>query len=181
MGNSPHFRHLHLGFNAWDWNFSRFSSNIVHRVLGTFEDAQASGWLLVPDQADRLRVTLKMVKNLRWAFSEYFHILAPNLLQLSSFFSGLAHSGKLKLEESSVVQFNVLVFHFFTLSSLEPGHYPRRPQILGYPVNQVAKTNGSPFVARVVQVLVRILNESPPRSHGRYQRRIDALDSHIPP
>ena len=173
MGNSPHFRHLHLGFNAWDWNFSRFSSNIVHRVLGTFEDALVT--------SSRPSVTLKMVKNLRWAFSEYFHILAPNLLQLSSFFSGLAHSGKLKLEESSVVQFNVLVFHFFTLSSLEPGHYPRRPQILGYPVNQVAKTNGSPFVARVVQVLVRILNESPPRSHGRYQRRIDALDSHIPP
>ena len=166
-------------------DFRQYSSNIVHRILGTFEDAQASGWLLVPDQADRLRVTLKMVKNLRWAFSEYFHILAPSLLQLASFFSGIAHSGKLKLEESSVVQFNVLVFRTISslLSSLGPGHYPRRPQILGYPVNQVAKTNDSPFVSRVVQVLVRILNESPPRSHGRYRRRISEIDalSHILP
>lgn len=156
--------------------FRRFVPRLIKRLLATIEELQVADWFAPEQQntlavagraeAEKLSLILRSVNNLKGVLGDYLHILVPALLKLSDSLATLSLSGSYGLSESLLVELSTLVFR--TVSSLlESQRSPVNPHALPYfPAERFlsvrSSENGLP--ARVVQPLVRIMKEKPPKN-----------------
>lgn len=160
-------------------DFRKYSSRVVRELLRTLEDSQDSAWLEDSNNVEKFRWTLRLVKSMRWAFGEFFHTLAPWLLKAATFLAGTAHDNTLELEDRLLVELTVSVLRTVSalLSSLGTAQYPRSAQRFGYPGIGTSNSSQSPSASRIIQPLVAILKESPPRCTGECSRLTEAISS----
>ncbi|EEC46831.1 predicted protein [Phaeodactylum tricornutum CCAP 1055/1] len=155
--------------------FRQFVPRFIRRLLTSLDELQVADWStakqsLLPQngraESEKLSHILKSISKLNSMLREYLHILIPALLKLADSLASLSFNGATTTTISILDGFSVL--NCRTLSALIESQAPApNPVALALftglsctpPINS---ENGLP--SRVVQPLVRIFRETPPRS-----------------
>jgi FKBP12-rapamycin complex-associated protein len=155
--------------------FRQFVPRFIRRLLTSLDELQVADWStakqsLLPQngraESDKLSHILKSISKLNSMLREYLHILIPALLKLADSLASLSFNGATTTTISILDGFSVL--NCRTLSALIESQAPApNPVALALftglsctpPINS---ENGLP--SRVVQPLLRIFRETPPRS-----------------
>ena len=156
--------------------FRRFVPRLIRRLLTTLDEIQVADWSSAVAQStspgrdhvesEKLVLILRSVSNLKGVLGEYLHILVPAFLKLSDSLASLSTLQSSGLSESFLIELSILVFR--TISSLlESQRSPASRLSLVYFGEEKftslqSSENGLP--SRVVQPLLRILREKPPKS-----------------
>jgi hypothetical protein len=157
--------------------FRRFVPRLIEILLTTLDELQVADWstteagtpLLLSRgnvESQKLGLILKSVSNLRGVLGSYLHILVPALLKLADSLASISASGGSILPESSLIELTALVYR--TISALVESQNSSSNSLSVIsagnlrPVESKSSENGLP--SRVVQPIVRVFREKPPKS-----------------
>lgn len=157
--------------------FRRFVPRLIEILLTTLDELQIADWstteagtpLLISRgnvESQKLGLILKSVSNLRGVLGSYLHILVPALLKLADSLASISASGDSILPESSLIELTALVYR--TISALVESQNSSSNSLAVIsagnlrPVESKSSENGLP--SRVVQPIVRVFREKPPKS-----------------
>lgn len=157
--------------------FRRFVPRLIQILLTTLDELQVAEWstteagtpLLLNRgtvESQKLGLILKSVSNLRGVLGSYLHILVPALLKLADSLASVSASGDSILPESSLVELSALVYR--TISALVESQNSSSNSLSVIsagnlrPVESKSSENGLP--SRVVQPIVRVFRDKPPKN-----------------
>jgi FKBP12-rapamycin complex-associated protein len=156
--------------------FRLFVPRLIQKLLITLDELQVADWssneagnpLLLSKgslESQKLALILRSIGNLRGVLGSYLHILVPALLKLADSLASVSASGDSILPESSLEGLSALAYR--TISALvESQNSSSTTMVVGSrnlrPVEPKSSENGLP--SRVVQPIVRVFREKPPKS-----------------
>ena len=156
--------------------FKRFVPRLIKRLLSSFDELHVADWSVSNprstvlgrgrEESEKLRLILRSVCSLKGVLGEYLRIIIPALLKLADSLAALSMNGESGLPESMLVELSIQVFRTIAALleslSVSPGKASFMHLWDEWPVSRQSSENGLP--SRVVQPLVRILRNKPPKS-----------------
>lgn len=165
--------------------FHQFVPRLIRRLLSTFDELQIADWSsdgALPVlgrgrlESEKLRLILGSVSSLKDVLGGYLHVLVPALLKLADALAALSFSSVVDIPEAVLIELSVLVFR--TIASLLESQHGSSSGIpspyVGFE-QRPSQQSESGLPSRVVQPLVRLLREHPPKSPAVGMAIIDAL------
>lgn len=152
--------------------FRRFAPRVIQLLLGTFDELQLAEWSTgdvfgrSKADSDKLRLILNSICNLKGVLGEYLRLLIPALLKLGDSLATVSMRENDDIHGPMLEELSVMVYWTVStlLESLKSSH--SSASLVYYPEEKfICKSmSETALPARVVQPLVRIFREKPPRS-----------------
>lgn len=153
--------------------FRRFVPRLVRRLLTTMDELHVADWsessssnTAIHDEPEKLGLIVRSICNLKGVLGEYLHVLIPALLKLAGALASLSMKQDAALPDNVLVELSILVYR--TISALlESQKSPATSMSLVYFPDErftALRSSENSLPSRIVQPLVRILHEKPPRS-----------------
>jgi Domain of unknown function (DUF3385) len=155
--------------------FREFVPRLIRRILTTLDELQVTDWSVVTDErhavlgigqveSEKLRLILKSISSLKVVLGDYLNILVPALLKLADSLASQSSLGDSGLTDDVLVEFSVLVFR--TMSSLldSTTTQTNRLSSIYYSEEKFRRSLEDGLSSRVVQPIVRIFREKPPKN-----------------
>lgn len=157
--------------------FRKFVPKLIHRLLSTLDELQVSDWSVVTDgghavlgkgqaESEKLRLILKSVSNLKIVLGDYLNILVPALLKLADSIASLAATQESGIPSSLTIELSILIYRTISSLLVDSPPVPTKVSSVYYSeVKYLSKRNPeNSLSSRVVQSIVRIFREKPPKS-----------------
>eukprot|EP00977_Amphora_coffeiformis_P012913 scaffold3287_cov181-Amphora_coffeaeformis.AAC.2 len=154
--------------------FQKFAPHFIQRLLLTL-DHQMSEWAgsmsrsraaRGTEESNKLRLALSLLNNLRTVLSQYLNIIVPALLKLSDSLATLMVHDDSAPQEAALIELSVITYRTISnvLETLVTPTDALAASIYTEEKYLAPRTSQSSLPSRIVQPLVRILREKPPKS-----------------
>ena len=156
--------------------FRKFVPRLVRSLITTFDELRVADWsveegrsALRRDGFERLHLLLRSLSILKGVLGDYLHVLVPALLKLADSLASLGTNTLADSTEPPLVELSVLVLRTISTllesqnaSSSRPACAASDDSSVRAVTSRESSKNGLP--SRVVQPLVRLLRQKPPKS-----------------
>lgn len=156
--------------------FRRFVPRLIRRLLMTLDELQVADWSAADSggslisrgrvESEKLGLIVRSVNNLKSVLGDYLHVLVPAFVKLGDSLASLSMNGDSGLSDGVLIELSTLVYR--TISGLlESQKSPPTRLSLAYFADEkfmALKSSENGLPSRVVQPLVRILRDKPPKS-----------------
>jgi len=154
--------------------FQKFAPRFIHRLLLTL-DHQMGEWSGATsrskttrgkEESNKLRLALSLLNNLRMVLSGYLNIIVPALLKLADSLATFMVHDDLAPQEAALIELSVITYRTISnvLDTLVTPTDALASTIYTEEKYLAPRTSQTSLPSRIVQPLVRILREKPPKS-----------------